>query len=410
MSGTAAAQVITALSMPIVTRLYTPEMIGLISVYLAFFNFWLTLLTLRFESALLIAKDEDESHHIFRLGSILVVTLSLLSVPALYVLIHYSLLGFEVLPVWVIGIGVFSLLGYGWFMLYRSWLLRLSETKSISIAAVSRSAANVGVRLVTGVFSLGSVGLFLAEISGSWAALSTVRKKTKALLTLPNPQWSASRIFSIAKRYRKFPLFETPSVFINQLAIALPVPIVGMMYGSAAAGWFGLARLLYAIPNGQLGKAAGDVFQMELSSRVREERMDDALKLFYKFSSRLALIGLVPLLLAVFVAPAAVRFIFGDEWIEMGNIVATMAPWMYMALIVSSMSRALSVLEKQEFKLLYDITALFVVGAGYLIAKHFEYELIDFIGLLSIGMSIAYTLYFGVIALSIRNYTEHKTT
>lgn len=64
-SGTAIAQIITAASMPIVTRLYTPEMIGVISVFLSFFNFWLVLLSWRYESALLVSQNEEESHHVF---------------------------------------------------------------------------------------------------------------------------------------------------------------------------------------------------------------------------------------------------------------------------------------------------------------------------------------------------------
>lgn len=406
MSGTAAAQAITALSMPFVTRLYTPEMIGLISVYLAFFNFWLTMLTLRFESALLITKDEEESHHVFRLGSLLVVTLSILAVPTLYLLIEHSLLGFEVLPLWAVGAALLSLLGYGLFMLYRSWLLRLRETRSISIAAVSRSGANVGTRLLTGVVNLGTVGLFIAEVLGSWAALGAVRNKTRELLVERPPKWSFTKLKNVANRYKKYPLFELPSAFINQLAIALPIPIVGMMYGPAAAGWFGLARLLYAIPNGQLGKAAGDVFQMELAMRVRERKTEDALKLFYKFSSKLALIGLVPLVLALFVAPEVIPFIFGEEWSEMGHIVAAMSPWMYMALIASSMSRALSVLEKQEWKLVYDSLALAVVGVAYYLAQREEMQLLAFIEILALGMTIAYVVYYLIILRTIRSYTS----
>jgi hypothetical protein len=57
--------------------------------------------------------------------------------------------------------------------------------------------------------------------------------------------------------------------------------------------WFVLARLLYAIPNGQIGKAAGDVFQMELGHCVRQENYKKSENLFYKFSIRLTLVGII---------------------------------------------------------------------------------------------------------------------
>lgn len=402
MSGTMIAQAITAASMPIVTRLYTPELIGVISVYLSFFNFWLTLLTWRYESALLIAENEEESHHVFRLGAILAFLTALLAIPVLGGLRYKGLLGFDVLPVWSPLVAFVSLLGFGWFMLYRSWLLRLRETKVISLSAVARSGANAGTRVLTGFLSFGIYGLFIAEVLGSWFALGAVRNKTKKLLKKQRPNWSAYRIKEAAMRYKKFAQYEMPSAVINQLAIALPVPIVGALYGAQEAGWFGLARLLYAIPNGQIGKAAGDVFQMELGKLVREGNAAKGEKLFYKFSIRLALVGLIPFFSAIFLAPPLAPFLFGEEWKEMGIIVAHMAPWMLMALIVSSMSRALSVLQKQQWKLLYDIAGLIVVLVAFFVAYNSDSDVVRFIDYLSVGMSAAYILYFFIIAKVIR--------
>lgn len=402
MSGTALAQIITAVSMPIVTRLYSPEMIGVISIYLSFFNFWLTLLTWRYESAILVTENEEESHHVFRLGAVLALFTAFLAIPILAGLQYSGILGFDVLPIWAPLVAFLSLLGFGWFMLYRSWLLRLRDVRIISISAVARSGANAGMRVLAGGVGLGIHGLFFAEIIGSWSALAAVRSKTKKLLKGPIPEWKILELKKVAVRYKKFAQYEMPSAVVNQLAIALPVLFVGALYGAEAAGWFGLARLLYAIPNGQIGKAAGDVFQMELSRCVREKEYKKGERLFYQFSSRLAIVGLISMIVAIFVAPPLIPYIFGDDWKEMGDIVAHMAPWMFFALIVSSMSRALSVLEKQEWKLLYDMSSLFIVLLAYYIYSINNSELIDFIAFLSLGMSIAYSLYFIIIAMALR--------
>lgn len=398
------AQAITAASMPIVTRLYTPEMIGMISIYLSFFNFWLSFLTWRYESALLITENEEDSHHVFRLGAVLAFLTALLAIPVLGGLQYSGILGFDVLPHWAPLVAFLSLLGFGWFMLYRAWLLRLREVRVISTSAVARSGANAGTRVLSGGVGFGIYGLFLAEILGSWSALGAVRNKTKKLLRGPAPEWRFRSIKNVAIRYKKFAQYEMPSAVVNQLAIALPVPLAGALYGAEAAGWFGLARLLYAIPNGQIGKAAGDVFQMELGRCVREKKIEKGERLFYQFSGRLALIGLIPLTVAIFLAPALVPYIFGDEWSEMGNVVAHMAPWMFMALIVSSMSRALSVLEKQQWKLIYDVFSLSIVLSAFLMAKKNQASLIEFIDYLSLGLSGAYIVYFLIIVIFLRKF------
>ena len=402
MSGTAMAQLITAGSMPVVTRLYSPEMIGVISIYLSFFNLWLSLLTWRYESALLIADTEEESHHVFRLGALLVFVTAFLAIPALGGLRLSGVMGFGVLPIWAPFVAFLSLLGFGWYMLYRCWLLRLRETRVISLSAVARSGANAGTRLVTGFIGFGTNGLFVAEILGSWSALGAVRKKCRDLLGEQSPPWDKPSMNRVARKYRKFPLFEMPSTFVNQLAAAMPVPMVGALYGAQAAGWFGLARLLYAIPNTQIGRSVGDVFQMELGYLIRDGQEDKVVRIFKKFVIRLALVGFVALFFSVFLAPLMVPVVFGHEWSEMGRIVAYMGPWMFMALVVSSLSRSLSVLQKQHWKLFYDVLALLIVLLIYYYCELNDVGLMGFMALLSAGMSFSYVVYFAVIVLAVK--------
>ena len=75
-----------------------------------------------------------------------------------------------------------------------------------------------------------------------------------------------------------------------------------------------------------------------------------------------------------------------------------------MALVVGSMSRALSVLQKQQWKLMYDFSALAVVGCSYFYAEIHHIDLIGFIDVLSVGMSSAYVVYFFVIAFSFKSF------
>ncbi|MDN7124513.1 oligosaccharide flippase family protein [Pseudidiomarina sp. 1APP75-32.1] len=403
MSGTAMAQAITAVSMPIVTRLYTPEMIGAISVYLSFFSFWLTLLTWRYESALIVTENIEESHHLFRLGCLIVILMALLAIPVLGSLQYTGVLGFDVLPSWSVLVAFLSLLGFGLYMLYRSWLLRLQETRTISLSAVARSGANALTRVMTGALNFGVSGLFFAEVLGSWFALAAVRKRTLKLLGGDTPTWSMGKMRAAAWKYRKFVQYELPSTLINQLSLALPVPIVGAIYGAEAAGWFGLARLLYAIPNNQIGKSVGDVFQMALGNYLRLGEVAKGERLFNKFALRLGLIGLVPFILAIYAAPPLVPIIFGEAWKEMGIIVKNMAPWMFMALVVGSLSRALSVLQRQELKLIYDLVSLAVVLLAYIYVSLNEMSLDKFVTFLSLSLSLTYLVYFFLIRKSIRH-------
>jgi O-antigen/teichoic acid export membrane protein len=398
-SGTILAQAITACTLPVITRMYSPAEIGVVSLFIAYAGFWFSSLSLRYESAVLIADDDQEAQIVFRIGIACVAIMTLLSAPLLLLLVYKRVLGFGLLPFWSSLVCVPVFLGYGLFVMHRSLALRRGHLRSISNASISRSASNAAVRIIFGLFGKGLIGLFLAEIAGAWGAFFTLNRSTYmelAVATAHNEiNWSS--ITAAAKRYVKFPLYELPSVMVDQLAMALPLPIIAALHGAAAAGWFGLARLLVAIPNSQIGSAVGDVFQMELAKHMRDCNHEAARRLFFELLSRLAIFGLIPLVGMIFVGPLLVPWAFGHGWSKMGAIVAIIAPWMYAALIVASLSRILSVIECQEYKLIYDIIILLFVALAYYASRHWILNLNMTVLLISIANILGYAIYMFII-------------
>lgn len=397
--GTALYQLITVASLPIITRLYSPDAIGLISIYLSFFNFWLIGLSLRYESALLVSKDGNESYLLYRLSMIIVVVNALLAVPLLKLFQYFNFLGLSVLPSWTPWVAGLSLLGYGLFMLKRSYYLRLGEMRIISLSAVCRGFGNVFTRLLMGWLGFGILGLLIAEVIGSWAAYVTSFKNRASKISERITTTTVNRyvLYNVARKYSKFPRYELPSSLINQFALVLPVLLVGIEYGSAAAGLFGMARLVYALPNSQIGASVADVFQYKLAEFQRNDSIEKGLDLFYKLTWKLGLFACVTFLLAIVLAPILVPLIFGQSWREMGTIIILISPWFSLALVVSSLSRALIVLQKQELKLVYDFLSLILVLLSYYIAVEYKFELTSYVALLSFGMCISYFIYYFII-------------
>lgn len=403
-SGTAMAQVITICAMPIVTRLYTPAQIGIISLFLAFFGFWAATLSLRYEYALLISKDDAESHVVHRLAIILVAVMSVLGLPILWGLHHTGVLGFGLLPDWASYAAVPILLGYGIFMVYRSWALRAGIVTSITRATIARSAANAITRVGFGIFGGGIPGLFAAEFAGAWGAMLELARNVRSHFAPSRPKRiRASELATAAHRYIKFAIFETPSTWVNQLALALPLPMVAMLHGASAAGLYGLARAMVGIPNTQIGSAVADVFQMELANAVVAGDLSRSRQLFYKLMRKLALFGLVPLVAVAATAPWLVPWIFGASWKEAGWAAVAIAPWLYASLVVSSLSRTLSVIQAQEYKLIYDAAAVSLFILAFIVAKHQDFSFIALVCALSVAGCLSYLIYFALLVVIVES-------
>lgn len=398
--GTAMAQAISICSTPIITRLYTPSQMGVIALFIAFFTFWSPALSLRYEYALLIAQDDAESHVVLRLAVITVVLMAILGVPLLWWLHKAEVLGFGLLPGWAPLVGSAILLGYGVFMVYRSWALRASIVKQITKSTVMRSIASAATSILLGLASGGVPALFTAQFVASWAAMLKLTRNVQRHFVSSKPAripWQ--EVFKVAKRYVKFPLFETPSTWVNQLTASLPVPMIVTLFGASAAGWYGLARTIVGIPNAQIGTAVADVFQMEVSSAIVAGDAPRVRGLFYKLMRKLALIGLLPMVGVMIFCPLLMPWAFGNAWHEAGYVAAIIAPWLYVALIVSPLSGVLSALQAQEYKLIYDGVSIALITAAFLCAKAWRMSLLHFVVTLSITAILGYLVYMAVIVV-----------
>lgn len=397
-SGTAAAQAITICAMPVVTRLYTPAQIGVVSLFLAFFNFWSPALSLRYEYALLIAQDDLESHVVNRLAMICVAAMSILAVPLLAAMQYTDVLGFSLLPWWAPVVAMPTLFGFGQFMVCRAWGLRAGSVHQITHSTMARSAANAVTRVGLGALGAGVPGLFIAELAGAWGSVATLYRSVHLHFAPSRPSAiTRSMLYFAAKRYIKFAMLEAPSTYVNQLALTLPVPMIASLHGAAAAGWFGLARALVAIPNAQIGTAVGDVFQMELARAVAQGDHVRGRRLFYTMLRRLGFFGLIPTVGVMLVAPWLMATIFGTAWRDAGWIAAAIAPWLYMALVVSTLSRLLSVLAAQEYKLVYDLASVTLCVLVYSCARHLHWQLSATIVGFTIAGVVAYALYAAIL-------------
>lgn len=396
--GTAASQAIGICAMPIVTRIYSPAQIGIVSLFLAFFGYWASTLSLRYEYALLIAQDDAESHLVHRVAVIVVVVMALLGMPLLWLLQSSNLFEFGLLPPWAPLIAGPIFLGFGLFMVSRSWALRAGLIRQVTQAAITRAAANAITRIGLGLAGGGVVALFVAELAGASVSMARLATATRRHFTASRPaQFSRHDLRAVARKYSKFPLLETPSSWIDSLAFTLPLPMVASLYGAEAAGWFGLARLLVSVPNSQLGSAVADVFQMELAKAVLDRDGRRAHHIFYALIKKMALIGLAPLLAVIVLAPWLMPWVFGNQWAAAGSAAAAIAPWLYAALIVSPLSRALSVLQAQEFKLIYDVSALMLLAAAYFVAQAADFSFIEFLLAISLANVIGYGIYAVVL-------------
>jgi len=224
-AATSFAQVLGILITPILTRIYDPEVFGLLQIYLSIVYLISPLCTCDYEVAILLPDDEEDAKSILWAALILTTVVSILCVIGLYLptdpilkVLNAQKLGAYIyfIPLSVFCTGTFNAMSY--------WLTRKENFGLIAICRGTQAFLNQGSKLALGIFSGGS---FIAFLSGN-----ILSDMVQVLIILSN---CSREIFNSLKgksfwkrvkynmaRFYRFPLFSFPAKFIYQGTSELP--------------------------------------------------------------------------------------------------------------------------------------------------------------------------------------------
>jgi len=397
--GTALTQLLVFLLSPIVTRLYSPEEFGVLSLYSAVLSMIAIAASLKYEWSIPIAESDEKVINIVALSfSILCITsiliTSLLVIPEKDIIIR--IIGLELypyrlfLPMGVLFTGLYNILlqiGY-----------RDRAYKVIAKTKLSQVITGESVRIGFGFFSVGPIGLILGSIlkisAGSISLIKNIIKIDKYRIC--DISWNQIKI--IAKRYRDFPVFSAPSQILNTAGLNLPKIFLASLYGIEVVGAFGFASSVISLPVLLVGNSVADVFYGEAAKlRYSDPKRLKVLSLL--LFKKLLLIGFLPFITLVFFGPLIFSIVFGNRWEIAGRYAQILSFLVYARLVFIPFSRIFSIYEKQNIALLLDIFRVIVVVIVFILCKFLGYNELLAIILYTISMFLVYVTTFIMVQL-----------
>jgi O-antigen/teichoic acid export membrane protein len=295
-----------------------------------------------------------------------------------------------------------ALLGAGVYLLMRQLRLRAGDYRSIAHATWLRALIANVMRIGLGLFGFGVEALVVSETAAPWLTLVILRQSWLGQLMAYRYPFTREEFGVVMRRNQRFPLLETPSALVDQLALMLPITAIAMLFGPAQAGLFGLAYRLVALPNAQIGSAIGDVFFAQMATYVRTGDLTAAARLYWRMAAQLALVSVGLTVAAIVLAPSLVPLILGEPWRPAGRYAAIIAPWVYAGLAVAPLSSALSVLKRQDLKILYNVVNMSLLLVVFVVARRCSLDPGSAITVLTAGQVASYIFYFMLIATAVQ--------
>ncbi len=402
-TGTASAQFITVAATPLLSRLYSPAEFGKWAVFLAVSSITATLVTLRYETAILLPKDDRDAFRLVWLSGFLVIGLGSLLVVGAWIVPGFikELLGVDVLGEYL-SAAILTGVGMAVVAVGNNWLNRSCAYGKMSMIRLIQSIALVGFSLLLGTYGI-SNGLLVSQVF----SLLLVSVITLWLLRESAFYPTAASIIALAKSYHHAPKYLLPTALLDAITLQLPIFLITAWFNSEMAGQFSMAWKILTLPSALIGAAAGQVFYQKISKIIyTNDRL--IITQYLKVTSFLIIISL-PIGIVVFNWGSQLFvFLLGEQWLKAGAIAELLVLSSLMYFVFSPTSSILIVYKKNYFLLFFGITQLFYRWYAAEISNSVEgyvrwLVLFEIINVIFFEIVVMYVLFFGKKNAIIKN-------
>ncbi|WP_158083488.1 oligosaccharide flippase family protein [Manganibacter manganicus] len=391
--ATAFSQAISLAALPVLARLYPPGEYGTAAIYGSIVGLIVVVGSLRYEFAIPLPRTDGGALHVALLALAILVFIAVATglVSPLLALWWEKEIG---LSKWAFALlVVVGVLTAGAYQVTNYWAVRKSKFGAIARTRIQQGLAGPASQLALGFAGFGAIGLIVGQIVGQCAGLTRLALGMIADNRKPARTVHARGLAWAARRYRRFPLYDSWAGLLNIAGAQAPVLLFAALFSPILAGYYALALRVLSAPLGLIGQAISQVLMPRI---IEANRRGEAGELVLKLFRILVNLSFFPFTIAAMLADQLVPFAFGPQWAPAGSIVAWTALWVACQFVTSPLSVVITTLEAQRLHIGVQV-ALFVLRiCGILLGAAMASP-----GLAVVGFTIASILGYTIYLLAI---------
>lgn len=390
-TGDGIARVIGLATVPIITRLYLPEHMGVLSVFTSLVALMAPFGTFRYSLAIPLPKNDGSAFNIS------VLSFVLLSITTLFLFFIFMFFGKGILIFfsmdqitfywWLVPI---AFAGTGLYELLSSWAIRKKEFNPLAKTKVWQKIIGDVFKVLFGFIGIRPLGLLIGYIFNQAGGIIRLFKDFKKYFTDNIRHISRKRIIFFSKRYSDFPKYRIPSQFLLNLSAKAPLLYFAWHFGADTTGQIGLATMMISLPISLIGYTTGKAYYAEIAT-IGKGMPEKIFKITKNVVRKLFLFSTIPFLVILFLGPLIFEIVFGIKWHEAGIFASILSPYLLTQFIYSPISEGiLSVFEKQSMVLLIEISRVLMTFFVFFISFSMKWTPNYTLILYSIGLSLHY--------------------
>lgn len=399
--GTLMGQGISFVTLPIFTRIYGTEVIGIWTVLQSIAIIINSFSDLGFTNALMVEKDEDKILCIYKVVSSIVFIVALLS--GFVLLIYYSNFNKKGVSSWFIGVFIFvAVFTLQQIQICYTWLNRNGKYQTLMKNPIINNVTFGVIGITLGLIGYKSYGYYIGWILGQFLTLIHMKKQ------LPNELFTFNiedykYVFS---KYIKFLKYQMPTNIISNFKNQLPILCISGFYGSKILGYYSISVKILYIPITLLASAVGRVFFQKTSEMKRLGQ--NIGNYVYKNLSDAMKIGALPMIGIMSAGDIIITVFFGELWKPAGIIIRILALQNFFMFLMMTVQGLSITLDKQNYAMVSSVAQSIGYIFGLFIGKYVFNSIyigVAIMGLLFVIINIIYfSMMFKVMEISPKKY------
>ena len=338
--GTLGAQMITFLSSPAISRLYSPTAFGLFSTYTATISILSVLSCARYELAIPLPKDINDSVDVFKTAVNVSFVIALFFIPIIFAFSFFfnePLFMFFLYSIVILinGLGICLNLLHNKLGNFRfASISKILQAVSISVLGITLSSFSNSHGLIISSF----LGQLIVIIFLIYILPVHIRKDIFHI------SFNKFKFKENLLKYVDFPKISLIPALLNIFSSQIPNYLIASIYGVGFAGYYFFSSRLVVLPTSLIGSAVNDIYYQKVIEKINnEERIMPFLKnnIFFLF-----IMGLFFFIFFFLLSERLIPFFFGDKWIQSILICKILSIGMVFKLVVSPLTMTFIALKK----------------------------------------------------------------
>jgi len=401
--GSIIARLLGLGSIPILTRLYSPEDYGVLALYASFVLVMAPMLTLRYVQAIPLPKTDLLAFNLLSLCiSFIVVGSTILSFLFFFfgklILSWFDMLA--LLPWWPII--VLGSMGIALYELFSLWATRKKLYKIIAKTQITQSLLGNIIKILLGLLAIKPMGLLVGQFVAHSGGVGSFIKASLPSFRELRRGIRFKRMCFLAAYYKQFPTYRFPSQVLMSLSLQAPILMTAALYNKEITGQLSLAMLSLSLPITLIGSAIAKAYYGEIAA-IGKSDLSKVKEISLNVQKKLFLIGLPITVFIMLFAELLFTFFFGKEWQVAGEMAAILAPFMLLQFTSLPLVEVINVIGYQFYFLIFSVVRVLGLLAIYTLIMLFDsrdYQ--DLIFTLSFYLSFYYFMVSLVVLRKIK--------